>query len=178
MALRLAELLPDSTVILFDEYDGDTVHPESFRVWLLQGADYNAWKTARLAADLEALKEWKEIQHPLDGRDIPPRKMIIFDAPLGYAHDETGRLIDYMVFLDTPLDVAMARRLLRDAGSPAFSLQAEMQAYLDYGRAAYLEMDKQVKPSCDLVVDGSASIEVVAMQIANSVCEKLEAGNT
>ena len=178
VVLRLKDLIPDSVAIFFDEYDEDTVHPESFRDWLVQGADYNAWKTPRLAADLGALKEWKDIQHPLDGRPIPPRKMVIFDAPLGYAHEETGSLIDYMVYVDTPLDVAMARRLLRDGASSGFSVQDEMEAYLDYGKQAYLEMDKQVKPNCDLIVDGSASIELVTTRIADAVSEHLKAGNS
>jgi uridine kinase len=79
-----------------------------------------------------------------------------------------------MVFLDTPLDVAMAHRILRDSESSEYRLQDELKSYLDYGRDAYLELDKQVKPTCDLIIDGSTSIDVVASEIADVVLKTLE----
>jgi uridine kinase len=81
---------------------------------------------------------------PLDGSRLVPSQYIIFDAPLGYAHKETGQYIDFLVFIDTPLDVAMARRILRDdfAGQSSLSdeqartLKMNMERYLEFARAA------------------------------------------
>lgn len=91
-----------------------------------------------------------------------PPNYIIFDAQLGRAHQDTGRFIDFMVFIDTPLDVAMARRPLRDmdrlgeqdAESFNITLKASLSSYLDGVRLLYLELEDQVKKECDLVLDG------------------------
>jgi uridine kinase len=164
---RLAAMIPDSALIFFDDYDGSTVHPSSFRSWLDQGADYNAWKTPRLASDLRRLREGRPIEHPINGSQVGPGRIIVFDAPLGKAQKETGSLIDFMVFIDTPLDVALARRLLRDADTEGnVSLPDEMRTYLDHGRQAYLEMDKRIKPACDLIVDGTKSVDAIAEEVA------------
>ena len=174
---RVVELLPQAVAIFFDDYDFDTIHPESFRKWLEQGADYAAWKTPQLAADLQKLRDGQSIVSPVDGSTISPAKYVVFDAPLGYAHPETARLIDFMVFIDTPLDIAMARRLLRDFPSTSDAgfnrridcLQAQLNSYLDYGRLAYLEMDQQIKPGCDQVVDGARPVDEIAREIVEAV---------
>ena len=189
VAVRVSELLPDAVTISFDDYDFDTVHPASFRRWLEEGANYNEWKSPKLKDDLTKLKAGRAIVSPVDGLTINPRKYVIFDSPLGYAHTETGGLIDLMVFIDTPLDVAMARRLLRDYSSAAVDnsstnigrLTAELTAYLDYGRQAYLEMDKQIKPICDLLLDGCSTVddlaEVVVRAIRTRTAEQLSCEN-
>ena len=189
VAKRVSELLPDAVTIFFDDYDPDTVHPASIREWLDEGADCNDWKTPKLKDDLTKLKAGQAIVSPVDGLTINPRKYVVFDSPFGYAHAETGGLIDLMVFIDTPLDVAMARRLLRDFSSTSVDdssinicrLTAELIAYLDYGRKAYLEMDKQIKPICDLLLDGYSAVddlaEVVVRAIKTRTAEPLSCEN-
>ena len=177
VARRVAEMLKDTVSIYFDDYDCDNVPPVDLRQWLQQGADYNAWKPLRLTNDLRKLKAGEPIESPIDGTTIHPRRYVIFDAPLGYAHAETGAFIDFMVFIDTPLDMALARRLLRDlaleptasANVALDSVESKLTAYLDYARDAYLEMDKQVKPGCDLVLDGRCSVDELAQQVASAM---------
>ena len=173
---KVAEILNDAVVITFDDYDEISLHPANYRSWLAEGANYNAWHTPRLAEDLERFKNRQEIVSPVDGRIVLPASYIVFDAPLGRAHRETGQYVDLMVYLDTPLDVAMARRILRDFygnASTSLSQQAELlridlEAYLEFSRVAYLELDKQVKPKCDLILDGTLASEELAIQIAEA----------
>ena len=117
VAKKLTELLQDAVILCFDDYDDTTVHPEDLHTWLTAGADYNVWKTPGLTSDLQSLTTGNYITSPVDGSTIPAAKYIVFDAPLGRANSDTGRFIDFMVFIDTPLDIAMARRLLRDITS-------------------------------------------------------------
>ena len=63
VVLQLKDVLQDSVAIFFDEYDRHTLQPASFRDWVAEGADYNAWKTPSLTADLHALKRTESIQH-------------------------------------------------------------------------------------------------------------------
>jgi uridine kinase len=160
--------------ISWDDYDeaGLMTHPDDWTA-----ANTNDWKVPRLAADLAHLKQGLTVVSPLDGSSLQPTPYIIFDAPLGYAHRETGQHIDFFVFIDTPLDVAMARRILRDhfAGKETLtleqtkSLKADLEGYLEFARHAFLGMDKNVKPLADLVVDGTLPIDVVAKQILEEV---------
>ena len=174
---KVQELLPDSVGIFFDDYDLDTIRPGGFRQWLEEGANYNDWKTPRLTNDLGKLKSGKAIVSSVDGLTLKPRKYIIFDGPLGRAHAETAGLIDFMVFIDTPLDVAMTRRMMRDlpslsgenSSSPADYLRGQLSAYLDYGRQACLEMEKQIKPTCDLILDGCLPADELAKAIVGII---------
>jgi hypothetical protein len=177
IAKRTSELLEDSVAIYFDDYDFDTVHPESIRDWLETGHDYDNWKTPRLTHDLSRLKAGESINSPVDGTIVQPRAYVVFDNPMGYAHAETAGLIDFMVFIDTPLDIAMARRILRTfvlkrpgrADSAIDCVETELTAYLEYGRRAYFEMDKQIKLGCDLVLDGCSSVDDLARQIVDAI---------
>ncbi len=178
VAMKLAELLQDAVILCFDNYDDTTVHPEDLHAWLTAGADYNVWKTPGLTRDLHSLITGNQITSPVDDSTIPAAKYIVFDAPLGRAHADTGRFIDFMVFIDTPLDIAMARRLLRDITSPSGqcaedsvkSLKANLSSYLNGGRLLYLELENQIKSNCDIVLDGRLTVDGLGtLNIKNSV---------
>jgi uridine kinase len=163
LAHHLATTL-NASFIAWDDYDeaGLMTHPDD---WVAAVA--NDWKVPQLGKDLARLKQSQAVVSPLDGSSIRPTPYIVFDAPLGYAHRETGQYIDFLVFIDTPLDVAMARRILRDyfgdketlTAEQTKALKVEMQHYLRFSRAAFLKMDTNVKPHADLVVDGFKSID-------------------
>ena len=177
---RVSELLPSSVTLFFDDYDSDTIHPESFQKWLSEGANFNDWKAPKLTDDLKRLKAGEAITSPVDGSRVSPQKYVVFDYPFGYAHGEIGKLVDFMIFIDAPLDVAMARRLLRDftsasdsSANVADSLKEDMTSYLDYGRQAYLEMEKQVKPKCDLIIDGCLSVDDIAKEVVEKIKNKI-----
>ena len=71
-----------------------------------------------------------------------------------------SRYIDCAIFVDTPLDIAMARRILRDMGNASGEeIRHDMQMYIRYARVAYLQMLKAVLPSSDYVLDGTKELE-------------------
>ncbi len=177
VAKKLAELLQDAVILCFDNNDDTTVHPEDLHAWLTAGADYNVWKTPGLTRDLQSLTTGNPITSPVDGSTITAAKYIVFDAPLGRAHVDTGRFIDFMVFIDTLLDIAMARRLLRDitshtaqaAADSIKSLVANLSSYLSGGRLLYLELENQIKSNCDIVLDGRLTVD----ELAATICKRL-----
>ena len=74
-----------------------------------------------------------------------------------------------MVFIDTPLDVAMARRLLRgmavaEAGAEeaVMSIEVELSSYLSGARLLYVEFQDRIKRECDLIVDGCLTLDELA----------------
>ena len=173
VAKKLAELLQDAVTLRFDDYDDSTIHPENLQTWLEAGADYSAWKTPVLTNHLRSLGAGNHITSPVDGCRISAANYVVFDAPLGRAHLDTGRFIDLMVFIDTPLDVAMARRLLRDipchgehgAEDAIQTLRADLSFYLTGARLLYREFVNRMKQHCDLVLDGCMPLDELAKEI-------------
>ncbi len=165
IAKELCRDLPNSVGLFFDDFDDTTVHPDDFYQWVVDGGDYNAWQTPGIVKQLEVFKSDREHDY------------VVFDAPLGRAHEATGRFIDLMVYIDTPLDVAMARRLLRDyqpegADSPErliSGLRDDLSHYLEKARLPYLEMATGVKPRCDIVLDGTLDPKALVAKIVDAL---------
>ena len=138
---HLIKSVEDSVGIFFDDY-GDSIESPPMDTWATI-ENYDGWKCPLLAEHLEKLKSGQSIVHPETGKEVHSAKHIFFDAALGKGHRETGQFIDLMVFIDTPLDVAMARRLLRDyteekgAEKMLSDLRQELELYLDGRRQSY-----------------------------------------
>ncbi len=76
------------------------------------------------------------------------------------------QFIDVTIFIDTPLDIAMARRILRDFKEDTRSeIHNDLKHYITYARKAYLEALHTVKPNSDIVLDGSLSVDEIINQI-------------
>ncbi len=173
-AKNVAVFLSDAVTLCFDDYDNSNLHPENLQEWFQQGGDYNAWKTPTLTRDLQTLKSGNPITSVLDGSPISPARFIIFDAPLGRAHRDTGRFIDFMVFIDTPLDLALARRILRnlaneDPEETSKKLGDNLRAYVNEARPIFLHFIDQMKQTSELILDGCCTLDELAMEIYNKV---------
>ncbi|MFA9556783.1 hypothetical protein ACERII_05745 [Evansella sp. AB-rgal1] len=140
--------IENSKALFFDDYDFEG--PDDIISWVDNGADYDEWNLSPLISDVQVL-----LSEPLD--------FILLDFPFAYKHSKMSKYIDIAVFIDTPLDIAMARRLLRDSkNSSGESIAKELEYYLTDGRRGYLEMQKTIKPSSDFIVDGADSVATIA----------------
>ncbi|WP_342559938.1 hypothetical protein NSQ95_15840 [Psychrobacillus sp. FSL W7-1457] len=146
---QLIKALHNSKALYFDDYE--LGGPHNFREWIIRGANYDEWDIAPFKKDLINL-----IEEPLE--------YIVLDCPFAKMHKAGSVYIDMTVFIDTPLDIAMARRVLRDfQGKSGEEIIKDMENYNAGGRAGYLEMLKTIMPNSDLVVDGTLSVaEIVA----------------
>jgi uridine kinase len=82
--------------------------------------------------------------------------------------------IDFAVYIDTPLDIAMARRLLRDYKDESIAgIHKELTNYLLRGRAAYLEMEKSVKPNSDVIIKGEQNTSLIVGEILDVLKTRL-----
>lgn len=154
---KLCSKLKPSKSLHFDDYDFEE-YPEDFYQWVISGADYNAWNTESLATDLKELLDEKYL------------KYIFLDYPFAYKNNKIAPYIDYTIFIDTPLDIAMARRIIRDMGNESMNtLIDDLNLYINKGRIAYLEMLNSIKPNSDLIVDGSICIDVIVDTIIKEI---------
>lgn len=73
-------------------------------------------------------------------------------------------------FIDTPLDIALARRILRDMGDASGNeIRNDLEGYLKYARLAFIQMQKDVLPSSDYVIDGTLSTELIAQKVIDII---------
>lgn len=178
---RLGRMYPNSVTLYFDEYDdigaGANIHPASLAQWQRDGRDYNAWQMPGLLRDLALLRNGQPIRSPTTNAILAPQPVVFLDNALGRASPSLRPYCDFMVYIDTPLDVAMARRIQRDyfgdnpldAQSTLDAINAMTANYLTWAREAYLDQARQVKPLCDLVVDGCLPVDELAQQILAAI---------
>lgn len=160
LSLALHEALPNSVLFRFDEFDESNVYPDDFYNWSQRGGDVEEFDCPGMHAAVVA-----EVQRGI-------AKQIVLDFPFGRGHTRFRDLIDLAVFVDTPLDVAMARRILRDydsdssrsAGEKLNKLRDDMSNYLERARYPYLDTYRD-KVNSDLILDGWRSLEDLRAQI-------------
>jgi len=185
---KAAELL-DAATLLFDDYDSETTYPKNLSEWLRNGADINEFETPNFARDVRALRYGESIVYPAGGTVIQPTEFIIIEDPTGRARDEMADNIDFVVLIDTPLEIGFARRLLRNMSHMSLEnvekatkedlvkaikdilefMRGEVSSFLDTNRSIYIEVLKQVKPGCDLVLDGCLPADELAKQLVEAV---------
>ncbi|WP_404431874.1 hypothetical protein [Sutcliffiella horikoshii] len=141
---KLSLVLEDAKELFFDDYDFENA-PDDIVQWVDQGADYNLWNLDPIISDIERIKS---------SREVPT--YVLLDYPFSYMNNKMKKYIDLSIYIDTPLDVAMARRILRNhTDSNINDVRNDVKFYLQYGRVAYLEMENSIKPNSDIVIDGT-----------------------
>lgn len=106
-------------------------------------------------------------------KKLMPTNYIVFDAPLGRKHIATGQYIDFLIYLNTPLDIALARRLLRDyKDKNNAKIIDALIFYLVSSRPLYV-MDYDSKEECDLIIDGSQPLNIQIQTIVSNLHEKI-----
>lgn len=156
---EIKKKLPKTAVLHFDDYSFDGEVDDFYR-WTLDGADYNIWDLSPLEKDINSIKSNESYEY------------LLLDYPFAYRNDTIKSYIDYAIFIDTPLDIAMARRVLRDyKDSTAEEIRNGMEMYLKYERIAYMQMLKDVLPSSDYVVDGTKELETIVDEVLRIILE-------
>lgn len=153
---ELKKQIPNTKALYFDDYsfEGEV---DDFYEWTKQGADYNVWNLTPLVEDVINIKN-------------SDCEYLLLDYPFAYCHEALRKYIDCAIFIDTPLDIAMARRVLRDMKSATGEeIRQEMDMYLKYARIAYVQMLKDILPSSDYVIDGTKELNEKADEIKKIV---------
>ncbi len=145
----LQERLPKAAALYFDDYtfEGEV---EDYAEWLAAGADVHVWNLSPLKADMERIIRSGEYDY------------LLLDYPFAYRHSMIRDDLDCCIFIDTPLDIAMARRVLRDMqDASADEIRQEMTAYLQFARPAYVQMQNEQLDTADAVIDGAKPLEEI-----------------
>ena len=172
---ELQKRLPNAKAIYFDDRNYDTDSGiNDIGKWIEEGADVNLWDLQRLADDIENFKQ-----------ETP--EFIILDYPFGYRHNLIGSYLNYSIYIDTPLDIALARRILRDYDRETLicswndendnsTLFDDMENWLKGGRNDFLFGYGQAKNDADLIVDGSLKFDEIIEIICDKVIQEVTHG--
>ena len=177
----LADVLGSAATIHFDHYERMTEQPiEAIRRWAQSGADPDAMPVPGLAEALQSLKAGRAVVDPATHKEIAPAKFILFETQFGKRHAATGRTIDFLIWIDIPLDVALARKLRQFTGEAGLRSQGESQAfvqwlegyldnYLDLVGSLLRRQRDTVGADADMVVDGERDAVGLVQQAGDKI---------
>lgn len=161
-----------ATMIFWDDFDEISKDPEDLIEWYNSTQDYSKWKYDSLAEVLKELKTGKKVICPATKKELIPTQYIVFDAPLGRRHTETGKYIDYSIFLNTSLDVALARRVLRDFRDQSnlniAEIFEELDFYLTTSRPLYA-MNYTNMELHNFIADGNEPLDILTAKILKQI---------
>ena len=177
VAAALAERL-GAAFVEYDAYDKLTaLPPGEIAAWLKGGGDYAIVEVSELVADLTILRDGGSIFDRRTGKDLAARALVILETPFGKAHPALAPLIDSAIFLDTPADLSLARKLrsfvavnLEDPGPGGHKrfltwLDGYLLNYEQITRPAIAIQRERVLPLADLVIPTSeVSLEDIVEQ--------------
>ncbi|WP_269930474.1 uridine kinase [Aminobacter sp. HY435] len=155
----------------YDDYETMTSRPPSeVRDWMARGSDYDEIGLDRLVVALTDLS-----------RRTPAPKVILLDTLLGRAHRQSGQIIDLLVWIDTPPDIALARKVAeaaaRAAPAEASSFVGWLRSYLDHYQGfisgSYMLQRERVRPGADIVLDGCLAPDELADLALSSILARI-----
>lgn len=176
----LADRMRDATAIYFDSYETLTERPiEEIRQWMQAGADTGELVIPQLAEDIAGLLRGNAVVEPLTGRTVAPGKYIIFETPFARQHAATGAHIDLSIWIDTPLDMALARNLRELIDRPEMEenfvpwLRSYLDSYLAVVRELLLMQQDSVGEAADVVLDGRNDLEANLLLAEEEILARL-----
>lgn len=138
---------------------------EAEREAIIASIDYDspeAKEASRLQSDLTTLKAGHSVDTPIydyarhdrsvEVRRITPVEIIVLEGIHALSMPEITPLIDLSVYVDTPDDLRLARRLRRDVLERGRTVESVLSQYLSTVRASHYRYTFPAKFQADLVI--------------------------
>ncbi|MBU5345847.1 AAA family ATPase [Paenibacillus lautus] len=168
---QLRDKLVDAISFHFDEYASTNKYPDDFVEWLEKGADPKLVQNQNFNRDLYELVQGRSIKLP-SNQMVKSEKYIIVEEPFGRGREGMAELIDFVVCIDIPLEVALARRILRGIQNAECSPSETLKNFEEYlsqhlivVRNLYQAINSNVMADCDLIVSGLEPMDVITDKI-------------
>jgi uridine kinase len=122
----------------------------------------NAMDHDLLFHHLQALKAGQTVERPsysfiehtrmAESVKLAPKKVIIVEGILLLTDARLREEFNFSIFVDTPLDICLMRRLLRDVNERGRTLDSVMQQYKKTVRPMFLQFIEPSKQYADIIV--------------------------
>ena len=171
LAEALAKLLPPGEAVIFHEdgyywpkADVSAQHADYTGRWedIINFDDPASKDTGLMAQHLAALKAGQAIAQPIYDYDrhdratatlpIAPARLIILEGIHALSVAEIAPLIDLSIYVDTPDDLRLARRLRRDVLERKRTVESVLEQYLGTVRASHYRYTYPTMFEADLVI--------------------------
>ena len=182
----LAGTLPDASLLFYDNYETASQGSLDAMIrWMRDGADIDSLDIGRLAADLDRLKGGQAVTDPVTKREVRPGQFIVLEMPLGREHKLAAPHIDLLIWIDTPLEIALARKIREITGffltghpqADSRDFVAWLHRYLDYYLRAVRDLltiqRERVSAHADIVLDGRDAFDELVAQAVRLIALKL-----
>jgi uridine kinase len=117
-----------------------------------------------LAGHLSQLVNGETVSHPIydyklhtrskETRMVGPGNLIILEGILAFTNARLRELMDYRVFIDTPLDISFIRRLKRDVEERGRTVDSVIKQYTETVRPMYLKFTEPSRQYADILISG------------------------
>lgn len=174
LSTAISAKLGNVPVLHFDDYQTFTERSTAeIEAWVERGARFEEITAPGFAEELGRLR-------------ASGASYLVVDAPVGRAHPATSATIDYLIFVDTPLDLALARVVRAQATRAARASDAAaarnfaiwLESYLDnyprFMRRIYDAQRASLLPNADLVLDGSLAPERLADMALAAIAQRVK----
>jgi len=170
-AQRLFQRLSNRKPIILsqDYYYKDLSHLKSEERERVNYDHPDAIDFSLLIQHIKELKAHKPIEHPLYDFTVHNRKKetvkagpadyVLLDGILIYAVKELRDIIDFKIFIDTPLDICFIRRLQRDTQERGRTVESVISQYLKTVRPMFIKHVRPTKTFADFIAVGEGSME-------------------
>ena len=146
----IKEKLPRTASLHFDDYSFEGEVDDFTKCVSSKEEYYNAWDLTPLKSDVEKIANSGEYDY------------LLLDYPFAYQNNMIKEYLNCCIFIDTPLDIAMARRIIRDMKTAsADDIRNEMNTYLNCARKCYVQMLTDIMSTSDYVIDGAKELESI-----------------
>ncbi len=186
LVLALAQALDDASILFYDNYEQSSKGSvEEMIRWMKDGADLSNLDITRLVADLSKLKCGQTVTDPLTLAEIAPAKFLILEMPLGREHKSATPYIDLLIWIDTPPDIALARKLKEftshflaqprevDGRGFVFWLHQYLDNYLRAVRELLQIQKERVSRNADIILDGRCDFAAMVQQAVQEISQRL-----
>jgi len=149
----------DCPFLLFDDHIDEDTYPQDMKAWLKGGANVSLIKTPTFVSVLKSLI------------DKSSTRFIFIEEPFGQERHSMSLLIDYVILLDQPMELCLARIIKRHTDNPNAdsinSISNYLEKYQDYFRVIYNNTANQVRCNADLIFQDVDSIKNTTHYISN-----------
>jgi len=96
--------------------------------------------------------------HIIDGSKV---EYIIIEGIMAMYISQINEMANLKIFVDTDMDIMLARRVQRDGQERFFDLNSTIKRYLRFVRVGYIKYILPTKIEADIVVNGNSTFDVI-----------------
>jgi len=136
-----------------------------------------------LVNHIKRLKQGQPIEMPVydykthtrsdESEHIDPKPVVLVEGILIFAESRVLELLDFRIFVDTPDDVRLIRRLRRDITERGRSFEQTLWQYEHTIRPMHFEFVEPSKRYADIILPEGGNSEVTSEFVCSMVREKL-----